>query len=63
MLIDKYVRDTNQALILKMTENSFFKDCEQGRRDIARLESRIKHVESMLIQLKFNGDSESKEVH
>ena len=59
MLIDKYVRDTNQALILKMTENSFFKDCEQARRDIARLESRIKHVDSMVIQLKFNDDSES----
>jgi hypothetical protein len=41
MMLDKYVRDTNQAMILKMTENTFFKECELKRKEVNKLETKI----------------------
>jgi hypothetical protein len=61
MMLDKYVRDTNQAMILKMTENTFFKECELKRKEVNKLETKIFKIDQTLFSLKYDngldGDS------
>jgi hypothetical protein len=61
MMLDKYVRDTNHAMILKMTENTFFKECELKRKEVAKLETKIFKIDQTLFSLKYDngldGDS------
>ena len=64
MMLDKYVRDTNQAMILKMTENTFFKECEHKRKEVGRLETQIFKIDETLINLKYNrGFDDSNSVY
>ncbi len=60
-MLDKYVRDTNQAMILKMTENTFFKECELKRKEVEKLETKIFKFDQTLFSLKYDngldGDS------
>jgi hypothetical protein len=61
MMLDKYVRDTNHAMILKMTENTFFKECELKRKEVNKLETKIFKIDQTLFSLKYDngldGDS------
>lgn len=54
MMLDKYVRDTNQAMILKMTENTFFKECELKRKEVTKLETKIFQIDQNLFKFKYD---------
>lgn len=41
-------------MILKMTENTFFKECEHKRKEVAKLESKMFILDQTLFNLKYN---------
>jgi hypothetical protein len=41
-------------MILKMTENTFFKECEHKRKEVAKLESKMSTLDQTLFNLKYN---------